>query len=186
MRSRANNRNCKVASALILLMVFLSPSPAGAATPYEAQIGGFITASLSVLITGEFAGRSPSNADALASRRACKPSDYDDLRAAANDRVAFDAFRKRCRLVEGLVDATHTHGTAYLPRGYCEALKAAFDRMLVEQIYSVPADAGDLVIFEYKGSRYEGSRRDLARGAKLESSCRDDGSLRVSAPRKRG
>ena len=184
MRRRVNNRGRNIVAAL-LIFVLLSPPLARAATPYEAQIGGFITASLWVLITGEFAGRRPSNADALATRRACKPSDYDDLRAAANDSVAFDAFHQRCKLVEGLVDATHIHGTAYLPPGYCETLKAAFDRMLVEQIYSAPADAGDLVVFEYKGSSYRATRRALARGAKLQSSCRDDGSLRVSAPRKR-
>ncbi len=172
-----------LATLIITVVILLSPA-SRAGTPYEAQIGGFITASLSALITGEFAGRSPSNEYALPTRRACKPSDYDDLRAAANDPAAFDAFRKRCKLVEGLVDAVHVHGTAYLPPGYCETLKAAFDRMLVEQVYSVPPEAGRMLIFEYKGSRYGGSRRDLARVAKLQSSCREDGSLRVSAPRK--
>jgi hypothetical protein len=173
-----------VASGLVVLAPLLLPLPSRAATPYEAQIQGFITASLLVLITGEFAGRTPPNIYVPNTRPACKPSDYDDLRAAANDQAEFEAFYKRCRLVESYLDATHTQGTAYLPLGYCEILKTVFDRMLFEQVYSVPADAGDLIVFEYKGSQYRATRRALARAAKLQSSCREDGSLRVSAPRK--
>ncbi len=70
-----------------------------------------MSALLQTIITGEFAGRSPSNADAPLQRPICKPSDYDDLRAAANDRAAFDAFRRRCRLVEGVSMRTHVHIT---------------------------------------------------------------------------
>src|SRR5262245_37327294 len=106
-----------VVTVLIALAASLVPPPAHAATPYEAQIGGFMTATLQTLITGEFAGRSPSNADASLHRPVCRPGDYEDLRAAANDRAAFDAFRRRCKLVEGTIDGTQVHSTAYLPQG---------------------------------------------------------------------
>lgn len=153
-----------VVAVLIVLAASLVLLPAHAGTPYEAQIGGFMTATLQTLITGEFAGRSPSNADAALHRPVCRPDDYEDLRAAANDRAAFDAFRRRCKLVEGAIDATHVHSTAYLPPGYCEKLKeklkGAFEKALAERVY-------------------------LARGAGLEVTCQDDGAIRVSAPRKR-
>jgi hypothetical protein len=163
-----------------------APPRALAGTPYEAQIGGFMAAVLSVIITGEFAGRNPSQADARPTRPICKPSDYDHLRAAANDTAALDAFRRRCKLTEGTVDDTHVYSTAYLPAGYCEALKAAFEKVLAEQVYAVPIGSpGDDVIFEYKGSRYAGTSRRLARGARLQLVCRADGALRISAPRER-
>jgi hypothetical protein len=155
-------------------------------TSYEAQIGGFIHSAIQTFITGEFAGRRPSQADAALNRPVCKPADYDDLRAAASDQAAFDAFRRRCKFVEVTKDDTDVHGTAYLPRGYCEILKSAFEAMLAERVY---ADANDVrsdeLAFEYKGSRYSATRLRLARGARLKTTCLDDGSLRVSAPRKR-
>jgi hypothetical protein len=112
-------------------------------------------------------------------------SDYDDLRAAANDRAAFDAFRRRCKLVEGKLDGTHVHSTAYLPPGYCERLKAAFEKVLAERIYAEPASPTPDMIIEYKGSQFRTTGRQLARGARMEATCQDDGALRVSAPRKR-
>jgi hypothetical protein len=169
---------------LLLLALVSAPLPTLAGTPYEAQIGGFLTAALQTLITGEFAGRSPSNADAQPQRPICKPSDYDDLRAAANDRAAFDAFRRRCHLVETKVDSTHVHGTVYLPSGYCEALKNVFDKMMATEVYAAAEEKGEWVVFEHKGSRYEATRRTLARRAQIKSSCQADGSLRISAPRK--
>jgi len=172
-------------TALLALAMLCASLPVRAAGPYEAQIGGFMTATLQTLITGEFAGRSPSNADAALNRPICKPSDYDDLKAAANDRAAFDAFRQRCKLVEGTTDGTHVHSTAYLPPGYCETLKTAFETVLTERVYAAPTNPTRMLIIEYKGSRYESTNRQLARGAQLQAICQDDDSLRVSAPRKR-
>lgn len=174
-----------VVALLAMAATMLVLPPVRAATPYEAQIGGFMTATLQTLITGEFAGRSPSNADAALDRPICRPSDYDDLRAAANDRAAFDAFRRRCKLVEGKLDGTHVHSTAYLPPGYCERLKAAFEKVLAERIYAEPASPTPDMIIEYKGSQFRTTGRQLARGARMEATCQDDGALRVSAPRKR-
>jgi hypothetical protein len=178
-------RTLGIVVAMLTPATLCTSPPVRAATPYEAQIGGFMTATLQTLITGEFAGRSPSNADAALNRPICKPSDYDDLRAAANDRAAFDAFRRRCKLVEGTIDATHVHSTAYLPHGYCETLKTAFETVLAERIYAESGNPTRELIIEYKGSRSESTDRLLARGAQLRTTCRDDGSLRISAPRKR-
>jgi hypothetical protein len=96
----SSHRN-PIPEIIVLLLAIAIPGASRAQTPYETQVGGFMTAVLSVLITGEFAGRSPSNAHASPNRPLYKPADYDDLRAAANDRAAFDAFRRRCKLVEG-------------------------------------------------------------------------------------
>ena len=178
-------RKLSVVAGALALAVLCAPLLARAATPYEAQIGGFMYAALQALIIGEFAGRSPSQADAPLDRPICKPSDYDDLHAAANDMAAFDAFRRRCHLVETTIDSQYVYSTAYLPAGYCETLKQAFDRMLAEQVYTPRSDAGDWVIFEYKGSRYAATRRALAYGARLQTTCQGDGSLRVSALRQR-
>ena len=174
-----------LAAAMLALSSIWATPAARAGTPYEAQIGGFMSASLQTIITGEFAGRSPSNADAIATRRICLPGDYDDLRASAHDRAAFDAFHKRCDLVEFTVDASQVHAVAYLPSGSCETLKKVWDAMMVDHIHAVPPGAGPWVIFEYKGSRYEATQRHLARGAQLRSSCQADGSLRITGPRKR-
>ena len=173
-----------IMAPLLTLATLWVPLSVRAATPYEAQVGGFMTATLQTLITGEFAGRSPSNADAALNRPVCKPDDYDDLRAAANDRTAFDAFRRRCKLVEGKIDDTHVHSIAYLPRGYCEVLKTAFAKVLAERVYAPGTPSRELII-DYKGSRYEGTRGTLARNAQLQATCQDDGSLWISAPRPR-
>jgi hypothetical protein len=169
-----------------LLWIGVAAAPAArAGTPYEAQIGGFMAASLQTIITGEFAGRTPSNVDAVATRRICQPSDYADLRAATNDRAAFDAFHRRCHLIEERIDVSQVHAIARLPENYCEKLKDVFDRMMAEHINTVSPSAGPWIVFAYKGARYESNSRILARGAHLQSSCQDDGSLRISAPRKR-
>ena len=161
------------ATAVLLAFSSLSAPPqAHAGTPYEAQIGGFMTAALQTLITGEFAGRSPSNADAALNRPVCRPSDYDDLRAAANDRATFDAFHRRCKLVEGKIDETHVHSTAYLPHGYCETLKTAFETAMNKH-----RTTG---LIEYKGARSQVP----GNWAQLQATCREDGSLQISAPRK--
>jgi hypothetical protein len=170
-----------IATACVVAATLYAFSSPRAATPYEFQLGGFVSSLLQTIITGEFAGRSPSNADAPPNRPICKPGDYDDLRAATNDRAAFDAFRRRCNLVEGVVDETHIHVTAYLPSGYCEILKAAFDGVMAEHVYATPANPKPFI--EYKGSRSTATGRTLARNAKLRTTCRDDGSLRISAPR---
>jgi hypothetical protein len=176
-----------IASLALLLSAApcLSRMAFAGGTSYEAQIGGFIYATLRTLITGEFAGRRPSNADAKLDRPVCRPDDYRDLRAAADDQFAFDAFHRRCQLVEHKTDNTHVHETAYLPLGYCETLKAALETMLAERVYAERLRSSDIVMIEYKGSRFEGSGLRLARGARLQAKCQDDGSLRISAPRKR-
>jgi hypothetical protein len=185
-RFRIAARRGAIVVAVLALTMLGAPPCARAKTPYEAQIGGFMAAVLSVIITGEFAGRNPSQADARPTRPICKPSDYDFLRAAAHDGAALDAFRRRCKLTELSVDNTHIHSIAYLPAGSCETLKDAFEKVLAEQVYAVPTTApGDDVIFEYKGSRYAGTDRRLARGARLQLACHAEGSLRVSAPRER-
>jgi hypothetical protein len=155
-------------------------------TPRGTQIGGFIHSSLQTIITGEFAGRRPSQADALPSRAVCRPDDYTDLRAAANDTALLDALRRRCKFVDVKVNDTHVVGTAYLPAGYCETLKRAYDNMLAERVYAVTDDSQKhWVEFEYKGSRYLANDGALVRGAQLQTKCNDDGSLSISAPRKR-
>ena len=155
-------------------------------TPRGSQIAGFIWATLETIIIGEFAGRRPSQADALPSRPVCRPDDYTDLRAAANDTALLDALPRRCKFVDVKVNDTHVVGTAYLPAGYCETLKRAYDNMLAERVYAVTDDSQKhWVEFEYKGSRYLANNGALVRGARLQTSCNDDGSLSISAPRKR-
>ena len=171
---------------LAALTVFGLLVPATAATPYEYKLAGFMSAALQAIITGEFAGRRPSNADAVFDRRICGPRDYDVLRAAANDTAAFDAFHRSCSLVEAKLDETHVHASAYLPGGYCEMLKIAFEAALAERVHAIPRDVpGDGVLIEYKGSRFLGTGRSLARDGQLQAMCQPDGSLRISAPRVR-
>jgi hypothetical protein len=186
-RSPVRWKTASIGLALLLstLSALKNPQPSFAATPYEAQIGGFVAAALNALITGEFAGRRPSQVEAHFDRAACGPADFADLRAAANDTATFDAIRRRCKFTEAKIDATHVHIIAYLPSGYCETLKAAFEAVLADQVYGAPRDTTDLVAIDYKGTYYLGSGRALARGAQLEARCQEEGSLRVSAPRKR-
>ena len=175
---------------LVLLLALagqwvLSPALAGG-RPYESQIGGFMTGAMAALITGEFAGRRPSQVDASMTRPVCRGSDYDDLRAAANDSVAFDELHRRCQWIEFVKDSTHIHATAYLPPGYCKILKSAFDAMMLDQVYGPPRHPNrEEVKFEYKGSLYFSTVRTLVSTARIASSCGADGALRVSAPRKR-
>lgn len=174
---------------LVVLVAFAAcgTQPALAlGTSYEAKIGGFIHASLQTIIVGEFAGRRISQVDAPLQRPVCRPDDYADLRATANDPEAFDAFHRRCKFVEVKVDETHVVGTAFLPSGYCETLKRAYDNMLAERVYAVTDEPQKWSVeFEYKGSRYYSTSGPLARGAQLQTKCNDDGSLSISAPRKR-
>ena len=183
---------CGRAACLACGLVLMSENPwtssraLGMGTSYESQLVGFMSSALQTLAKGEFAGRGPSQVDASPTRPICRPSDFHDLRAAASDQAAFDELRRRCRLIETKGDDTHVHAVMYLPTGYCETLKNAFDAMLVDQVYGPPRNAHpDDVRFEYKGSLFHASRRALARGARLESKCAADGALRVSAPRKR-
>jgi hypothetical protein len=168
--------------AVVLLSVVLWPTGARSGTPYEAQIGGFIYASLQTFILGEFAGRRTTNTIGHAKRRPCRPEDFIGLRQSARDERAVSKFEDSCHTVHFQVGETHVHGTAYLPDGPCNALKVAYDDMLAKQVYAdLP---GELVVFEYKGSNYLGSRRSIARGARLQTECLPDGSIRVSAPRR--
>ena len=174
-----------VAWPLALLML-CAISSAFSKSQYESQIASFIGGALTTLITGEFAGRRPSVADAVATRPFCRPDDYDELRAGRHDPAAFKAFHERCRLVEIEQDETHVHGTAYLPAGYCVTLKGAFDKVMAEEVYAKPVRTyGRDMVIEHKGSRFSASYRALAEGARLTSACRVDGSLRISAPRQR-
>jgi hypothetical protein len=186
-KNRVRRKAVSIAFALVLstLSALKSSQPSFAATPYEAQIGGFISASLHTLITGEFAGQSPSNADANLNRPVCRSADYDELRAAANDRRALDAFRRKCKFVETKIDQTHVHGIAYLPVGYCTIIKNAVDKEVLSRINEEPAHFVRGLTIEYKGAVFESTDRLLARRAGLEAKCQEDGSLRVSAPRKR-
>lgn len=176
-----------VIAGLVALSIIFVESGTRAATPYEAQIGGFMAAVLQTLITGEFANRSPSQVDAHLDRPVCLPKDYEDLRAAANDPLAFDALRRRCKFTEGKIDPTEVHSIAYLPAGYCERLRSALETVLADEIYAVPRGTKPGLIIEYKGSRLGiggGSEREIVRHAQLRSTCHSDGSLRVSAPHK--
>jgi hypothetical protein len=124
-------------------------------TSYEAKISGFVHSTLQTIITGEFAGRRPSQAEAPPQRPVCRPNDYDDLRAAANNTAAFDALHRRCKFVEVKINETHVVGTAFLPSGYCETLKRAYDDMLARHVYAVTDEPQKWSVeFEYKGSRY--------------------------------
>jgi hypothetical protein len=103
---------------MLVLAMLCTASPARAATPYEAQLGGRVYAILSTLIIGEFGGQTRENNDEHALKRPiCQPSDFDDLREAARDNATLLAFRRRCRLVEGKIDSAHIHHIAYLPGG---------------------------------------------------------------------
>ncbi len=174
-----------IIGAMLALALSVGPRCANAGTPYEAQIAGLITATLGTFIAGEFTGQSESNADAVATRPACKPRDYEDLHLSSNQKT-FDAFHQRCKIVETTVDPTHIHVTAYLPFGHCESLRQQFDSMLNEQVFGLPPkDQSNAVEFRYKGAYFSSSSgRNLARRAGLQSSCQSDGSLRISALRK--
>ena len=78
------------------------------------------------------------------------------------------------------MDETHVHSTAYLPEGYCERLKTAFEEALVERVYTAPPSLTRNLVIEYKGSRFESTSLELARGARMEATCQDDGALRVT------
>jgi hypothetical protein len=155
-------------------------------TSREAQIGGFIWASLETIIIGEFAGRNPSQPDAQPTRPVCRANDFEDLRATGKDNASFDAFRRRCKVVEVKKNDTHVVGTAYLPAGHCDMLKQAYDKMLAEHVNLQWVDDNERVIdFTYKGARYASTGRVLAKRAQLQTNCNADGSLSVSTARKR-
>jgi hypothetical protein len=132
-------------------------------------------------ITGEFAGRSPSNADAPPRRPVCKPIDYDTLRRA-KDQSSLDALRRHCTFVEERIDERYIHSVVYLPSGYCEPLKAAFEGV-VRALEAPPETGSRKFVVEYKGARFETTKRQLARRAQLRAMCQTDGALRVRAPR---
>jgi hypothetical protein len=171
--------------ALTALVISTSTVRAGG-TSYDYQVGGFIAATLYTLIEGEFVGRKISNDYPTPPQRpVCKPADYLHLRDIANDSSKLSEFNKRCKLIEVRMDGTLAHGIAYLPKGYCEGLKTAFEDILEREVFSVPYEGNDTITYEYKGARYSATRRRLARSARLQAVCQDDGALRISAPRKR-
>lgn len=80
----------------------------------------------------------------------------------------------------------HVVGTAYLPLGRCETLKQAYDEMLAKHVNLEWVDDKERVIdFVYKGARYASTSRTLAKNAQLQTKCNDDGSLSISAARRR-
>lgn len=153
-----------------------------AGTPYDAQIGGFIAASMETFIYGEFAGRRAPQIDVSLARRTCRADEYAELRSVTNDEESFENFYRKCRVIEYSKDETHVHGTAYIPAGSCERLKTVFERLLLENVY---AASGHELVFEHNGARYSSNRLALAAGARLSVICLDNGALRMSAPRKR-
>jgi len=171
---------CMIATALLTI-----PSTANAlGTSYEGKIKGFIHAILKTFISGEFAGRRSPNVVAMRVLPTCKPSDYERLLSERNDPAALDRFYLSCTVVEFDVDDTHIRAVSYLPSGYCDVLKSAFEAFLKEILYS-SHHRDDLIRYEYKGAHYAGSRGSLARRAQLTASCHGDGSLQISAVRKR-
>jgi hypothetical protein len=163
----------------------------------DRAVIGALYSTLQTFVTGEFARRRPSEAITPANRSVCRPNDYADLVVAASNTAAFDEFHRRCRLVEITRTDTHVIATAYLPSRYCDQLKDAYDRMLAEHVFAMKADVKEnpamkeelketWLEFEYKGSRYfssDGAAR--LRSAQLQTICNDDGSLSISAARKR-
>jgi hypothetical protein len=181
MRYRRIGCTARHIAMIALFSAALSTAARSGGTPYEAQIGGFIYASLQTFILGEFAGRRTTNTIGDAQRRACQPEDFRRLADSAKDEGAVATLEKSCHVVHFQVDDNGVNGTAYLPGGTCEALKAAYDQMLTDKVHANPA--ANLVEFEYKNSRYLGSRGHLARAAGLQTACLPDGSIRVSASR---
>jgi hypothetical protein len=178
---------CNSGIIAVLAAVAALYAPAHAATPYQAQLGGRVNEILSTLIIGEFGGRTRANTDGTLNKPICQPSDYDYLREAARDNTTLIAFHRRCRLIEWKYDNTQVYSIAYVPRGYCETLRTAFELMLSAHVYHVPSTSRDWLVFEYKGLRLEmgAADREMIRRARLQARCEDDGSLHISAPRKR-
>ncbi len=145
----------------------------------KAQVGGLIHSLLSAFVIGEFGGRTRANPH-FNQRPICKPGDYEDLREAAKDDATLIAFHQRCRLIESAMDDTHVHGIAYLPPGYCGSLKNAFETVLVE----VASGNQNASIIKHKEMHLD-FNRTFARSAELKATCQADGSLRISAPKRK-
>jgi len=168
------------------LLAHGAPQAACAATPYEAQLAGHLYSILFTMIVGEFGGRTGANTDGTLNKRLCEPSDYDDLQEAAKDDAKLIAFHYRCGIVVSRGDSTHVHIVAHPPRGYCEKLKESFETLLAVHVYPVPVGSRDTFTVESKALRLElgGFQRELLRGAQLAVTCTDNGTLRISAPRR--
>jgi hypothetical protein len=179
-----------LAVIIMTLAVSYAPHQAHAGTPYESQLAGRIYAVLTTIIIGEFGGRTRANTDATLHKRICQPADYNALREAAKDNASLIAFHRQCDLIETKVDRTDSRNVridsiAYLPSGYCEPLKAAFELVLAENVHAVPRGSVRPLIVRHKDLSSENIsiNRELLRSAKILASCRSDGSLYVSATR---
>jgi hypothetical protein len=170
-----------VAGALALSLLF-PPAPSVSWTSYEAQLLGQVYGILAALVIGEFGGRTVASENTILGQRICRLRDYDDLRKAAKDNKTLIAFRRECDLVESRSDKSHVHSTVYLPTGYCEKLKNAFEAMLAKT-YAQPEGPLDI---EHNEMRYKimAHNLDMIRRAKLRATCDQDGALVVSAPKR--
>jgi hypothetical protein len=153
-------------------------------TPYEGQIKGFMSATVSTFVHGEFAGRSILSKRFDPARAACTPDDFEKLLVNRGDDAVFERFDSSCRIITFTEDWRHVHGVVRLPQGYCETIKTAYDHMLATQIKSYFTKEYDEVIISYRGA-YTRTSQNLARSAKLQTNCRADGSFYIRAERKR-
>ena len=175
-----------IAATWIVVATLCAISFTRAATPYEAQLSGRVHAILTTLIIGEFGGKTRANTEATINQRLCEPGDYELLKEAAQDDAALIAFRRRCSLVATRTDDTYVYSIAHPPSGYCEILKKAFEAVLADKVYCVPSASRDWVVVEHRALRLQigVAHREMLRRAQLQATCKDDGILLVSAPRK--
>jgi hypothetical protein len=166
--------SCRSDGSLQVSATAPTPHPSASAS-FVGQAGLVVGSVIRTAITGEFDGRSSARGDYI-NRRVCQPDDYEALKVAVKDYATLLAFAARCKFIEFIVDRSdgrnvQMEGIAYLPLGYCDTLKLAFERVLAE---SVEATA--------HGSRV--GKRYLLESADFVTSCQKDGSLHVSAKRK--
>jgi len=167
--------SCRSDGSLHVSATAPTPHPSASAS-FEGQAGRVVGSVIWTAINGEFGGWSPSRSGDHTNRRICLPDDYEALKVAVKDYATLLAFNARCKLIEFIVDQSDARNVrmesiAYLPLGYCNTLRVAFERVLAE---SVEATA--------RGSR--GANRYLLDSADFVTSCQKDGSLHVSAKRK--
>lgn len=144
-----------IAATWIVVATLCAASFTRAATPYEAQLAGQVYAIVTVLIIGEFGGKTTASRASTVNQRLCEPADYELLKEAAQDNAALIAFRRRCALAVTKVDDTHIHSIAHPPSGYCDIFKKAFETLLATQVYSVPSSSSDWMIVERKAVRFK-------------------------------
>jgi hypothetical protein len=165
----------------LFISITVSTTAFAGGTSYEYQLAGFISASAQTFVRGEYTQiRQPLNIP-YSPPTVCGPSDYKALMAATDRQSALQKFEQTCKAVNITIERNTVKAELQLPQGHCETLKNAFDHMLADKVF---ASKENMVEFEYKNARYFGSRGDLARSAKFETSCEIDGSFRIRAARK--